>query len=84
MNIATTDVEKVVRDYLTEVEKLPDTFDANLKLFAGGAGLDSLETAELSAILEDHFETDPYSEGQTPETVGEILDFYRAQGAESS
>lgn len=38
--------------------------------------LDSLEVAELSAQLEDDLGTDPYSEGLTPRTVGEIADFY--------
>lgn len=41
-------------------------------------GLDSLELAELSAILEDELGTDPYSEGLTPVTVGELLAFYDA------
>lgn len=83
MNSSPGDVERVVRDYLIAVEKMPDAFDANVKLFADGAGLDSLETAELSVILEDEFGTDPYSEGQTPETVGDIVNFYSAQGAEA-
>ncbi len=35
-----------------------------------------LEVAELSAALEDDLGSDPYSEGLTPRTVGEIADFY--------
>lgn len=38
--------------------------------------LDSLETAEFSAVLEDELGTDPYSEGQMPTTVAEVLEFY--------
>ena len=38
--------------------------------------LDSLEVAELSAVLEDDLGSDPYSEGATPRTVGEVVDFY--------
>lgn len=38
--------------------------------------LDSLEVAELSAVLEDDLGTDPYSEGETPRTVGEVVQFY--------
>lgn len=38
--------------------------------------MDSLEVAELSAVLEDDLGTDPYSEGATPRTVGEVIDFY--------
>lgn len=39
-------------------------------------GLDSLEVAELSAILEDDLGSDPYSEGIVPRTVGELVAFY--------
>jgi acyl carrier protein len=39
-------------------------------------GLDSLELAELSAVLEDEFGRDPFSEGILPDTVGELADFY--------
>ena len=39
-------------------------------------GLDSLELAELSVMLEDRFGTDPYSAGLVPRTVGEIVAFY--------
>ena len=38
--------------------------------------LDSLELAELSAVLEDELGRDPYSEGLVPETVGELVAFY--------
>ncbi len=39
-------------------------------------GLDSLELAEISAVLEDEFGTDPYSEGIVPETLAQLLAFY--------
>jgi acyl carrier protein len=41
-------------------------------------GLDSLELAELSAALEDDLGSDPYSEGLLPETVAELVGFYRS------
>jgi acyl carrier protein len=41
-------------------------------------GLDSLELAELSAILEDDLGRDPYTEGIIPLTLGELVAFYRA------
>jgi len=41
-----------------------------------GLSLDSLETAELSAMLEDEFGTDPFGVGLMPETVAEIVAFY--------
>lgn len=69
-------VEKTVRDFLTSASKLPDDFSGSTPLYADGAGLDSLETAELSAVLEDEFGTDPYSEGQMPQTLAEIIAFY--------
>ena len=53
-------------------------------LYADGLGLDSLETAELSAFLEDEVGTDPFSEGLLPQTVGELLDFYGAAEPVSS
>lgn len=43
-----------------------------------GLGLDSLQTAELSASLEDELGTDPFSAGEMPETVGELVAFYGA------
>jgi acyl carrier protein len=39
-------------------------------------GLDSLELAELSAVLEDEIGHDPFSEGIVPETVSELVDYY--------
>ncbi len=45
-----------------------------------GLGLDSLETAELSAVLEDEFGSDPFGAGQMPETVAEVADFYATEG----
>lgn len=38
--------------------------------------LDSLDVAELSALLEEQLGTDPYTEGVVPRTVGEVLAFY--------
>jgi acyl carrier protein len=49
------------------------TVDAELY---GDLGLDSLEVAELSAVLEDEMGRDPYTEGQSPRTVGEVIAFY--------
>jgi acyl carrier protein len=39
-------------------------------------GLDSLELAELSAVLEDEVGYDPFSEGIVPETVAELVAYY--------
>lgn len=51
------------------------TLDATL---SEKLGLDSLELAELSAALEDELGSDPYTEGLLPETVGEVVGFYRS------
>jgi acyl carrier protein len=48
-----------------------------------GLGLDSLETAELSALLEDEYGTDPFGAGLMPETVAEIVAFYATSGDEA-
>ena len=45
-------------------------------LYRDGLGLDSLGAAELSALLEMEFERDPYSEGQIPQTVRDLVRFY--------
>jgi acyl carrier protein len=51
----------------------PVTVDAELY---GDLGLDSLEVAELSAVLEDELGSDPYTEGHSPRTVAEVIEFY--------
>ena len=40
--------------------------------------LDSLDVAELSARLEEQLGTDPYTEGDSPRTIREVLAFYSA------
>lgn len=69
-------VTKTVTDFLEQAGKLPEDFGGDTLLYADGAGLDSLETAELSATLEDEHGSDPYSAGDMPQTLNEILAFY--------
>ena len=69
-------VEKTITEFLTRVEKLPESVTPDLVLHADGIGLNSLEIAELSAILEDEYGVDPFSSDEMPETVGDILNFY--------
>jgi acyl carrier protein len=45
-------------------------------MYAGGLELDSLETARFAAMLEDELGTDPYTEGEVPLTVGDVIGFY--------
>ena len=49
-------------------------------LYREGIGLDSLDTATLSALLEEEFGHDPYTREQFPRTVGDIVSYYQ-QGA---
>ena len=77
------DVEKTVVDFLSSVSKLPEGFTADTPLGADGADIDSLETAELSALLEDDHGRDPYSEGLMPQTLGEIQAFYASASVEA-
>lgn len=72
-----TRAEQTFRSFLQRVDKDVD-FDRSTPLYADGIGLDSLETAELSAVLEDELGRDPFSSDTMPETVGDILDFFDA------
>jgi len=62
---------------LLERRKLPaDTLSPASPLYRGGLGLDSLGAAELSVMLEMEFQTDPYTEGELPRSVADIVRFY--------
>lgn len=67
--------EQTVRDFVKRVKKVDDV-ELDAPLYADGVGLDSLETAELSAVLEDELGTDPFSADQMPQTLREIMSFY--------
>ncbi len=77
-----TRVEGVIREFLARVQKGQDGFTAETPLYGGGLGLDSLEAAELSALLEDEIGSDPFSSGdELPQTVGDVLAFYETAPA---
>ena len=78
MSNSPADIQQTVESFLVKSKKMRDDFDADTPLYADGLGLDSLETAELSATLEDTHGVDPYSSGTFPQTLGEILAFYAA------
>lgn len=78
MAISPAEVEQTVIAFLTRTKKMRDDFDAEMPLYADGVGLDSLETAELSAVLEDAYGDDPFTADEMPQTLGEILAFYAA------
>lgn len=67
--------EQTIQRFLTRANK-DATFTPETLLFGEGIGLDSLETAELSSMLEDDLGTDPFSDGVAAQTVGDVLDFY--------
>lgn len=72
----------VISQFLERVQKGQDGFTDETPLYGDGLGLDSLEAAELSALLEDELGSDPFSAGgDMPETVGNILAFYGAASA---
>jgi acyl carrier protein len=63
-------IQKILRRKQIDAQVTPDSEIA-------GLGLESLDVAELSAILEDDLGRDPYSAGVLPRTVGEIFEWYR-------
>ncbi len=83
MTTSQTDVEQTIRAFLVRAKKPVDDLSPETPLFADGIGLDSLETAELSAIIEDEHGVDPFSGGEMPRTVGDILQFYGAAVADA-
>lgn len=69
----------VIVEFLQRANKEYGELTDDLSLYGGGLELDSLEAAELSAVLEDEFGSDPFSTSDVlPETVGEVLAFYNA------
>lgn len=83
METRRTLAEQSIRKFLVRANKDAEAA-VETSLFADGLGLDSLETAELSALLEDDLGTDPFSVGELPQTIAEILDFYEDSAAVSS
>jgi acyl carrier protein len=76
MGNSQAEVEQTIRTFLERANKPAEELAPETSLYAEGLGLDSLETAELSATLEDEHGTDPFSAGPMPQTVGDILAFY--------
>jgi acyl carrier protein len=73
-------VEQTIHAFLERSKKGDVEFTRDTDLYEDGIGLDSLATAELSATLEDELGSDPFSAGDLPQTVGDIIDFYAAAG----
>ncbi len=77
------DAERTIRAFIRRV-KNTDAVELESKLYGDGVGLDSLETAELSAILEDELGADPFAEGELPQTVAEVIAFYDSDSVEAA
>ena len=71
------EVVSTVRGLLKRLKKQDTGINLDTNLYSEGLGLDSLETAELSAALEDELGDDPFTNGEAlPETIGDIVEFY--------
>lgn len=71
-----TQVEGAIKSFLSRSKKKNAGIALDTSLYSEGLGLDSLETAELFVTLEDEFGKDPFANGEMPQTVGDIVDFY--------
>lgn len=79
MAIDEEQVRATISTFLRRTGKGRDALEPGLSLYGEGLELDSLEAAELSAVLEDEYGRDPFSaDGAMPETIGDVLDFYAA------
>lgn len=83
MGNSQAEIQQTIQTFLERANKSAEDLAPQTSLYADGLGLDSLETAELSATLEDEHGTDPFSSGPMPQTVGDILAFYAGAGAPS-
>ena len=68
--------EQTVRAFVARVKPAAPELELDTPLYADGVGLDSLEAAELSALLEDEVGSDPFTSSEMPRTLREILAFY--------
>lgn len=82
MGADATKAFQVIVSFLERSERSADGVTEQTGLWGDGLELDSLEAAELSALLEDEFGHDPFTAAEElPETVGDILTFYEAAPA---
>jgi acyl carrier protein len=68
--------EQTVRSFVARVKPEALELELDTPLYADGIGLDSLEAAELSALLEDEIGSDPFTSDEMPQTLRDILGFY--------
>ena len=78
-----TKARQIIVELLERANKGVDGWTDETPLWGDGLGLDSLEAAELSAMLEDELGSDPFSAGgDLPESVGDVLAFYAGTASE--
>ena len=79
MGKPTLDVVVGILSTLLERRKKPvPPLRADSALFTDGLNLDSLEMTELAAMLDAEYGRDPFSDGELPETIGEIVRYYES------
>ena len=64
------DVASTVRSFISKVKKRRKGVDLDASLYSEGIGLDSLDVAELSAVLEDEYGSIPSATGRCPKRSG--------------
>jgi acyl carrier protein len=83
MGTSQQQAEQAVRAFVARVKPDVTELELDTPLYADGVGLDSLESAELSAVLEDELGTDPFTADEMPQTLRDILSFYDAVPTEA-
>jgi acyl carrier protein len=76
---ATANAEQIIHSTIRSLLERRGAADQSItgeSRLTADLGLDSLELAELSAVLEDEIGHDPYSQGLVPDTVAELVAFY--------
>ena len=70
-------VVTILQGLLARRDEPPAEVAPESALYTEGLNLDSLEVAEFSAVLEEEFGRDPFTDGELPKTLGDVLSYYR-------
>lgn len=70
------DVQAILLVILANGVNSETPFPLDTPLYETGIGLDSLDTAAFSSMLESAYGTDPYSAGDFPQTLEDVVRFY--------
>jgi acyl carrier protein len=71
--------ERIILEILAKKGTLREALSVENDL-QSDLGMDSLDLAELSVMLEREFGKDPYSKGIFPRNLGQLLDYYEKAG----